>query len=176
MSTRSLALIGLAVGVIVVLSGCSGEEREPVAEVLRYPLNDLEGVITHSGVELDQAVSSDGEGSLRITADKPGTILLFETGDIDIEDARLIYEAKLRTEDVEGKVYLEMWCHFPGLGEAFSRGLHAPLSGTNSWNTRETPFFLQEGQNPDNVKLNLVIEGVGTVWVDDIRLVKGPLG
>lgn len=37
------------------------------------------------------------------------------------------------------------------------------------------PFFLQKGENPDNVKLNLVIEGKGTVWIDDIHLYKGPL-
>jgi hypothetical protein len=43
------------------------------------------------------------------------------------------------------------------------------------WVTQETPFFLKPGENPDNVKLNLVIEGKGTVWIDDISLVKGPL-
>ena len=49
-------------------------------------------------------------GSLRITTSKPTTVRLYETGDIDIENARLIYQAKLRTEGVEGQVYIEMWC------------------------------------------------------------------
>ena len=92
--------------------------------------------------------------------------------DIDLEDARLIYQAKLRTEEVSGKVYLEMWCHFAGQGESFSRALQAPLSGSNAWTTQETPFFLKKGENPDNVKLNLVIDGSGTVWIDDIHLMK----
>jgi hypothetical protein len=39
----------------------------------------------------------------------------------------------------------------------------------------ETPFFLKKGENPDNVKLNLVINGKGTAWIDDIRVLKGPL-
>lgn len=43
------------------------------------------------------------------------------------------------------------------------------------WTTVETPFFLQKGQNPDNIKLNLVVNGKGTVWIDDIKLIKGPL-
>jgi hypothetical protein len=43
------------------------------------------------------------------------------------------------------------------------------------WTTVETPFFLQKGQNLDNIKLNLVVNGKGTVWIVDIKLIKGPL-
>ncbi len=68
-----------------------------------------------------------------------------------------------------------MGCHFEGKGEFFSRGLDSPLSGTNNWVNVEIPFLLKAGENPDNVKLNIVGEGTGTVWVDDIRLVKRPL-
>jgi hypothetical protein len=68
-----------------------------------------------------------------------------------------------------------MWCGFTGKGEFFSRGLQRPLSGTMEWTTVEIPFFLQKGQNPDNIKLNLVVNGKGTVWIDDIKLIKGPL-
>jgi hypothetical protein len=64
--------------------------------------------------------------------DKPTVVRLYEVGDINIEGARLIYRARVRTEDVEGQVYLEMWCHFPGKGEFFSRGLKSPLSGTTN--------------------------------------------
>jgi hypothetical protein len=76
---------------------------------------------------------------------------------------------------MDGQAYLEMMCHFPGKGEFFSRGLMNPLTGTTDWMTIETPFLLKMGENPDNVKLNLVVNGTGTVWIDDIRLLKGPL-
>lgn len=148
----------------------------PVSPVLRnYPLDGLEGVITQTRVAFDKKTSTDGGGSLMLLADAPTTFRLFETGDVDIENARIVYRAKLRTEGVEGKVYLEMWCSFPGVGEAFSRALHAPLSGTMDWTSQETPFFLKPGENPDNIKLNLVVEGKGRVWIDDIRLLRGPL-
>ncbi len=100
---------------------------------------------------------------------------LFETGPLDVDNARLTYQAKLRTEGAEGQVFLEMWCQFPGLGEFFSRGLDSPLTGTTDWTTAETPFFLKAGQTPANVRLNLAITGKGTAWIDDTRLLKGPL-
>jgi hypothetical protein len=46
---------------------------------------------------------------------------------------------------------------------------------TVDWTTQETPFFLQKGQKPEVIKLNVVINGQGTVWVDEIALLKGPL-
>jgi hypothetical protein len=161
----------------VLVSACSKQSTgsSETVELKTYPIDDMDGVLTRSGVAIDREISSDGEGSLRISADQPVTIRLYETGDLDVEDARLLYQARLRTEDIEGQAYLEMWCHFEGVGEYFSRALHAPLQGTTDWTTQETPFFLKAGQNPDNVKLNLVIAGTGTAWVDDIRLVKGPL-
>ena len=141
----------------------------------QFPMDNMDGIVTQSGIHIDKQISSDGNGSLRIEATKPTTVRLFETGDIDIQNARLIYQAKLRTENVQGKVYLEMLCHFPGRGDFFSRGLLNPLTGTTDWTTVETSFFLKKAQNPDNVKLNLVFDRKGSAWIDDIRLLKGAL-
>jgi hypothetical protein len=146
-----------------------------VVELRHFSIDNMDGIIARSGVRIDKDISSDGNGSLRVKSIKPTVVRLFEAGDIDVENARLIYQARVRTENVEGKVYLEMWCHFPGKGEFFSRGLQTPLTGTMEWTTEETPFFLKKGENPDNVKLNLVLNGKGTAWIDDIRLLKGPL-
>jgi len=157
------------------LAATSPPDAIEVTELRRFALDNTEGLITQSGVRIDEQISSDGNGSLRIEAMEPTTIPLFETGDIDIENTRLIYQAKVRTENVEGQVYLEMWCHFPGKGEFFSRDLLSPLTGTTDWTTQETPFLLKKGENPDNVKLNLAIDGKGTAWIDDIRLLKAPL-
>lgn len=156
--------------------GISCSRPSVKTEELRYfPVDSLEGLITRSGVELDEAISSDGQGSLRISVEEPTVVRLFETGDIDVDNARLLYQARLRTENIEGRVFLEMWCHFPGRGEFFSRGLENALSGSTDWTSAETVFFLKEGENPDNVKLNLVIDGKGTAWIDDVHLSKGPL-
>ncbi len=140
-----------------------------------YSLDSLDGVIQASGVEVDRAVKKEGEAALKITLTEPSVIPLFETGDIDVENATLVYQAKVRTQDAQGNVYLEIWCRFEGKGEFFSRGLQSPMKGTLGWTSQETPFFLKAGENPDNVKLNIVSEGTGTIWVDGIRLLKRKL-
>ena len=175
-----------ALAVSIAIGACAKEDKQASGEVADkaaavetlkdYPIANLDGVLTLTGVEFDSLASADGNGSLKVTASAPTTVRLFETGDIDVENARIIYRARLRTEGVEGNVFLEMWCSFAGKGEFFSRALQAPLSGTMAWTSQETPFFLKAGENPDNVKLNLVIDGKGTAWIDEVQLIKGPPG
>jgi len=177
METRHSILylvIPTVLATVLFFAGCP-KSADNVETLRNFPINSLEGILTQSGVAFDEEITSDGNGSLRVSAEEPRQVLLFETGEIDVENARLIYQARVRTEGVKGRAFLEMWCRFPGKGEFFSRSLHAPLTGSTEWTTTETPFFLKKGENPDNVKLNLVIEGTGMVWIDDIRLVKGPL-
>jgi hypothetical protein len=150
---------------------CAQKSSKDIA-LKTYALDSLDGVIQASGVEIDRAVKKEGAASLKITVTEPSVIPIFETGDIDIENAALVYQAKVRTQDAQGSVYLEMWCHFEGKGEFFSRGLQSPMKGTLGWTSQETPFFLKAGENPDNVKLNIISEGTGAIWVDDIRLLK----
>jgi len=139
---------------------------------------DIESIADESGlkeVEIDTEMFADGNESLKITADKPLVIQLANTGYIDIEDVLLIYRAKVKTKNLKGKVYLEMWCSFGKKGQYFSKAIDNALSGTNDWTVQETPFILKKGENPDDVKLNIVINGKGTVWLDQIELIKKPL-
>ena len=157
----------------IIFLNCEAEQ--PVVEMKHVPITSIDEILTKSGVAIDKEISSDGNGSLLIEAGDTMVIRIFELANIDVENARLTYQAKLKTEDVQGSVYLEMWCGFTGKGEYFSRGLQNILSGTNDWTTVETPFFLKKGENPDIIKLNLVIQGKGKVWIDDIHLFKGSL-
>jgi hypothetical protein len=150
---------------------CSVEDR--AGTILKsYPCDTADAVLDSEGLEVDPEVHEEGRACFRINAEDNRIIALYETGNIDAEDITLIYEASLKTQGVEGRVYLEMWCVFQGKGEFFSRGLNQSLSGSAKWTRAATPFILKTGENPDNVRLNLVIEGKGTVWIDDIKLIK----
>ena len=172
--TNSL-LTGLSRPLAIAFLASTPLLAAPAKEIIRFPVDDLTNVITRTQTEFDPAVSSDGKGSLRISADAPMIVQLYEVDNLNVHQAQLIYRARVRTENLDGQAYLEMWCHFTGKGQYFSRALHQPFTGTMEWSTTETPFILQKGQKPDWVSLNLVVNGTGTVWVDDIRLLKAPL-
>ncbi|MCD6309124.1 MAG: hypothetical protein J7M18_00310 [Candidatus Eremiobacteraeota bacterium] len=91
---------------IIVVSCTSGSKQSVVLK--NYTLNNTEGIITKSGVAIDSEVSSDGKGSLKITMNEPVIIRLFETDDMDIDNARLIYQAKVKMDNLESRAYLEM--------------------------------------------------------------------
>jgi len=152
-----------------------------VAKVVRRSKGPAVPSVTRikSFTESDKLITQDGvtseEGGWRIDATQARTMRLFEVQDPGIEDCILTYRAKLKTEAVQGKAYLEMWCRLPGLGESFSKGLYHAVSGTTDWASYETPFRLEKGQRPDLIKLNLVAEGKGRVWIKDIELLTSPL-
>lgn len=103
------------------------------------------------------------------------TIRLFEVPNPDVDQCMLTYRAKLKTENMQGRTFLEMWCQLPGRGEFFSKGFHHAVKGTSDWATYEIPFYLKRDQKPDVIKLNLVVEGSGKIWIKDIELLYTPL-
>jgi predicted Ser/Thr protein kinase len=137
--------------------------RNPAGLGVVRAFGEADPVITRDGVTVD-------EGGWKITADERRTVRLFELPEPGLDTGPFFYRAKMRSEDVQGRAYLEMWVRLPGVGEFFSKGFHMPLSGTNGWAEYEIPFLLEEGQRPDLVKLNVTIEGTGTVWIKDIQL------
>jgi hypothetical protein len=164
----------IAIMLAALLFSACGNKKAQIVELKNFPMDNLDGLIALSGVEIDKAISSDGNGSLKISAPDTTVVRLYEVRDIDIENARLIYQARIRCENLEGMAFLEMWCHFPGMGESFSRGLQTPITGTTDWTTAETPFFLKKGEKPDFVRLNFVVAGKGNAWIDDIKLLSAP--
>lgn len=173
MAKRTAAILaGIA---LLAYASCGGAGDDGGIQIRRLGLAGMADVITKSGVSFDGDVTTDGNGSIRVSVNGPATIRIAQLGDIDLEEALLVYQASLRTEQLDGETYLEMYCVFDGRGEYYSRGLDHALSGTNGWRTVSTAFRLRAGENPDGVKLNLRVNGSGTVWIDDIRLLRRPL-
>jgi len=50
-----------------------------------------------------------------------------------------------------------------------------PISGTTEWRTAETVLYLDKGTAPERIRLNLIVEGEGTVWLDSVVLEAIPL-
>jgi hypothetical protein len=126
----------------------------------------------------DRPISRDGvtpeADGLKIESAGRRTVRLFEIPEPQVEQCMLTYRASMKLAGVEGGVYLEMWCAFAG-NEYFSRGLHHKATGTSDWASYETPFYLKVGQSPSLIKLNVVFEGPGTVWIREVELGRTPL-
>ena len=127
---------------------------------------------------ISKDLAADG-GGWRADCAKAATFRLFEVPNPGVENCRILYRARVRTDRLTGRAHLEMWCRFPGRGEFFSRGLNQAVSGSNDWISCEIPFFLKQGEAPDLIRLNLVVKAEGwlfkrqvsgRVWIKDIRL------
>ena len=124
-------------------------------------------------IQTDSRVKTEGKGSIKITTLFPITVCLGQVSDLDIENASLVYKANVKSA-LKGAAYLELWAHF-GKHRYFSRGMNDPITGKSDWKSIQTPFMFQKGQKPDKVTLNIVINGTGTVWVDEVVLTRAPL-
>jgi serine/threonine protein kinase len=145
------------------------EDGTPPAALQKIKSFDITAKpITKDGVTMERS-------DWRIDTQADRTVRLFEVAEPGVDDCTLFYRAMLKTENLAGRAYLEMWCRMPSGGEYFSKGLMNPVSGTTDWATCETPFFLKKGERPDLVKLNVVVEGHGTLWIKNVELLKGPL-
>ena len=159
----------VAIGAIICLLAAIPASA---SEILRLNLDRADDLGTI--VSADRKIKFEGNGSIRISTKWPTTICLGQILELNVEDTRLVYQAKVKSENLDGAVFLEMWCKV-GSGQYFSRGLASTVGGTQGWQTISTAFILNKGQKAQSVTLNLVINGLGTVWVDDIRLVKKSL-
>lgn len=102
--------------------------------------------------------------SLLATIEKPG-----------ITSIRYAVKGWIRYDGVEGDGFVELWNHF-GEQAYFSRtlgdaGPMAKVTGDSGWRVFFLPFTANEGMTPDKLTLSLVLPGVGTATVTDVRLV-----
>ena len=135
------SFIILFICLLFILSGCNKSSNEVVLK--SFNLDTLDGLIFKDGVQPDKNVTSDGNGSLKIDSTNSTVVKLFETGDIDIEDAKIVYQAMVKSEGLDSDAYLEMFAVFNDKGEFFSRGLASKISGNSDWKKLETPFYSQ---------------------------------
>jgi hypothetical protein len=128
-----------------------------------------EPTLTQSGIRVENGAWHIDAGA------EEQTIRLFEVENPAVEHCLLTYRADLKAEDLQGRAFLEMWCRLPGRGEFFSKGYQQAVSGTVDWARYEIPFYLKGDQKPDLIKLNVVVEGMGRVWLRNLELLKTPL-
>lgn len=112
------------------------------------------------------------ETGIEITAKWPTAVSLgrVHLKDKKMDQSYITYSADLQGVNLSGTAFLEMAVQFKGKGYLFSRALDKPLDKDSGWRSFSTPFVLKEGVQPDEVVLNVRIEGTGTVRVRNVKL------
>lgn len=184
-------IIGLSILTLMIILGCGDKGSSGKGQVKDLgdqltPKPRIYGEIEHVAIDsaftqvgeyfgdFDPDVSHDGNGSLRFDVQDSMLVHVTTLDDVDVDMGRFYYRAWLKTANFTGKVYLEMRLRFGTTATYYTRDQYSPLEGTKDWELHDCYLLLGEGQNPTEVELQINVDGKGTVWIDDISLVRAP--
>lgn len=106
-----------------------------------------------------------------IDSKEPQVIRLFAVTDPDVAQATLVYRATMKSENFAGRFLLELWYRLPGGAEYYVHGADQAVSGTTEWAPYELSVKLGKNcPSPELIKLNVLVEGFGRVWIRDVEL------
>ena len=161
---------GVSLCLLLCLCGLACSSPGPSARFIYFNrLDSMDTILTRTGVTLE---TGRGNRGLRIDAEGPRTIRLVEVRPDAAEGVELIYRGHLRSSALRGRAYFEIRCSLPGSGERLARGLKQAVTGTTDWVRQATPLVLGPEERCELVKLNVIVEGAGVVWVENIALAR----
>ena len=126
-----------------------------------------EPTVSHDAVKVEN-------DAFVVQANQDTTVTLFEVAPPEMQRCMLTYRAKAKAEEVDGRAYLEMLLQFPKIGEHRAKGVNTAVTGSSDWTTLEAPVMLDVGQVPETLRLNVVVEGQGTVRMKDVEILRTP--
>lgn len=169
-----LFLLSIAVTAALAAGGCG---RGP-AEVASFPVDGDQDILDRGGenVAFDREESADGGGSLRAESERSRTVRLYEVRNPrGLEGRLIILTAQLKSVGIHGRAFPELWIHAAGRNEVQARNPAGVISKTQNWKSVRIEYRCEQGERPDLLRVNLVIDGFGRAWIDDIRITSEPL-
>jgi hypothetical protein len=169
------ALLAMFAGLIYWM--LNGEPRYVDTVLVHMPVDDRSEMakdVEKVGGEMDYDISSDGNGSLRIDARERVLVDLYRVwgNEEDLSFRQLVYEAKVRTEQASAPVFLVMQAGLTSAPHGMPVvGRDKAIHGTNDWTTLQIWAGNPPGTRLLETTLQLEIDGPGTVWIDDVRLI-----
>ena len=168
-----LARKALLVALSLALAGHAA--AQPAARAFKWEELQKQGRLS-AGTVLPPETGSQGH-QLKIENGTPNpssvTVLTIDRPQITTQRYRL--SGRVRYEDVQGTGYLELWNHFPGGGQYFSRtlgdqGPMMKLQGTSGWRPFVLPFDATGAPPPTRLVMNVVLQGRGNVYLGSLEL------
>jgi hypothetical protein len=172
---KGLRIAGILLFVTLVFVSCNKKKPGPPKEVDYFTCNSINRVVAQELVAFDKSVSSDGDGSIMIKTAEPVTVRFLESK-LPGENCKYTYKVKMKTDKLNGDAYLSMDINYPNGGkQSVQQEIQSYLSDNNDWTPMEITITAPN-QKPASVLLNVVVDGEGTVWIDDLHLIATPLG
>lgn len=124
-------------------------------------------------VSVDKNVKAGGEGAIKVEAAQGAMVTIADQKNLAIKkDNTLWCILKVKCSGVKQRAYFEMWCDVGNGQRAFSKGLDQPLQGDTDWREIHLPMMVNGDFLVNRALVNVVVEGPGTVWVDQIKFAK----
>lgn len=176
MKLKSTSLICMAVLLIAFTLSCTRRETEKPQVVKTLSMSTLDDIQTDLEVEIDDFYTYDGDGSLYVSVERPMPIKLIKINDIRFDDAQLVVQARISSEDWEGLLFFEVKAKLAGMrNEIIANNLQTSITGDTSWTIREVTYPIKKNQKPLWIEVNLIAVGTGSVWIDEIKFIKAKL-
>lgn len=137
-----------------------------------FPLNAVAELPDAASIaKLNIERSSDGYGSIEITAAQPRFLRLAEIRDIPMGGSTIVAQAQIWTEGFgNGSVYLKLSPVLPGRQLTDKAGHPGIIGGRARWNRTRVDQHYTKELAPSRVVVSIGLNGRGTAWVDDLRI------
>jgi hypothetical protein len=143
---------------------------------LPRPAGPFESVHRFSSADIIPSSICSLEGDvLRASALGRTAIPIFQLKNVGFRNCALLLRARVRSEKLTAKAYLEMDCVIAGKGTFFSKALQDAVIGTQDWRWHQTPFFLRGNEECQELYVKMVFEGGGQILMKEIELFRAPI-
>jgi hypothetical protein len=154
-----------------LLAAALPASAEPFQSLGDFSCNDISQVKTL--VSTDKSITADGNGSIKVEAALNAMVTVADQKNLSVpKDNTLWCTIKVKCAGVKQRAYLELWCEVAEGRRAFSKGLDQPLQGDSDWREIRLPMMVNGDFTVSRALVNVVIEGPGTVWVDQVTFEK----
>ncbi|MEZ0276387.1 MAG: serine/threonine-protein kinase, partial [Roseimicrobium sp.] len=155
--------------VVPMLSYFMVHKPAPYRTLFTQEAASLAQVVTK--ISTDSGITKDGHGSLKIEAPQGATLTIAEQDGLETPPGGTIWcRAHLRCEGISGRAFLMVHLETASGALLYSKGEPQSVSGTEDWREVLIPIRLDAQSSIKKVRVNLIVQGPGTVWVDDIQI------
>lgn len=121
-------------------------------------------------ISIDKETTADGNGSIKVEAAQNAVVTIADQKNLSVSrDNTLWCTLRVKCAGVKQRAHLEMWCEVADGKRAFSKGLDQLLIGDSDWREIRLPMMVNGDFTVSRALVNVVIEGPGTVWVDEVK-------